>query len=137
MSPSSYDADDAVFFPEIGEILYEGPSSINPLAFKYYNKDEVIMGRRMSEWCRFSVVFWHTFRGKGADPFGFPTITRPWDDESDTLENAYRRCRAAFEFMVKLGVEYYAFHDRDIAPEGNTLEESNKNLDSVVELQKV
>jgi xylose isomerase len=132
--PSSYDAEDAVFFPKIGKIPYEGPSSINPLAFQYYNKDEVILGRKMSEWCRFSVVFWHTFRGKGADPFGFPTITRPWDDESDTLKNAYRRCRAAFEFMDKLGVEYYAFHDRDVAPEGSTLEESNKNFDSVADL---
>lgn len=134
-SPSSYDDPDAVFFPFVKDkIKYEGPSSVNPLSFRYYNASEVIMGRTMAEWCRFSVCFWHTFRGKGADPFGFPTIERPWDDESDTLENAYRRARAAFEFMSKLGVEYYAFHDRDIAPEGKTIQETNENLDKVVDL---
>ncbi len=77
---------------------------------------------------------WHTFRGKGLDPFGGPTITRPWDDESETLANAYRRSRAAFEFMSKLGVEYYAFHDRDVAPEGKNLKETNANLDKVTDL---
>ena len=85
----------------------------------------------MAEWCRFSVCFWHTFRGKGADPFGFPTIERPWDYETDTLENAYRRARAAFEFMSKLGIEYYTFHDRDVAPEGKTLQETNDNFDKL------
>ena len=75
----------------------------------------------MKDWLRFSVCFWHTFRGKGLDPFGEPTISRPWDDESNSLENAYRRVRAAFEFFTKLGIEYYSFHDRDVAPEGNTL----------------
>ena len=134
-SPSSYDDPDAVFFPFVEDkIKYEGPTSINPLAFRYYNASEVVMGRTMAEWCRFSVCFWHTFRGKGADPFGFPTIERPWDDETDTLENAYRRARAAFEFMSKLGVEYYAFHDRDVAPEGNTIQETNDNFDKVVDL---
>lgn len=92
------------------------------------------MGKTMGEWCRFSVCFWHTFRGKGADPFGFPTISRPWDDETETLANAYRRARAAFEFMEKLGIDYYAFHDRDVAPEGSTLEETNQNLDKVADL---
>eukprot|EP00946_MAST-07B_sp_MAST-7B-sp1_P000307 g307.t1 len=122
------------FFPGIGKIAYEGPSSLNSLAFKHYNPEEVIMGKTMEEWCRFSVCFWHTFRGKGADPFGAPTMRRPWDDESDTLENAFRRARAAFEFMTKLGVKYYTFHDRDIAPEGATVDESNANVDAVVSL---
>jgi xylose isomerase len=88
----------------------------------------------MKDWLRFSVCYWHTFRGTGADPFGAPTIHRAWDDGSDTLENALRRLRASFEFMSKLGVEYYTFHDRDIAPEGHNLEETNKNLDAVVDL---
>jgi xylose isomerase len=104
------------------------------MAYKWYNAEEVVMGRKMKDWCRFSVVFWHTFRGVGLDPFGGATITRPWDDDSDTLDNAYRRVRASFEFMTKLGVEYYAFHDRDVAPEGKNLKESNRNLDKVSDL---
>ena len=71
-----------------------------------------------------------------ADPFGFPTIKRPWDDESNSLDNAFRRARAAFEFMEKLGVKYYTFHDRDVAPEGKTIQETNDNLDKVVDLLK-
>eukprot|EP00949_MAST-11_sp_MAST-11-sp1_P004360 g4360.t1 len=122
------------FFPTVEKIKYEGPESTNPLSFRYYNAEEEIMGRTMKEWCRFAVCFWHTFRGKGSDPFGFSTMRRPWDDESDSIENALRRARAAFEFMSKLGVEFYCFHDRDVAPEGATLEETNKNLDRVVDL---
>jgi xylose isomerase len=122
-----------VFFPGIKKIKYE-PKSRKALAFKCYNPEEVILGKKMKDWLRFSVVFWHTFRGKGLDPFGGPTMTRPWDDESETLPNAYRRARAAFEFMSKLGVEYYAFHDRDVAPEGKNLTETNANLDKVSDL---
>ena len=122
------------FFPEISAIPYEGADSLNPLAFKQYNASEVINGKTMEEWCRFGVCFWHTFRGKGSDPFGAPTMTRPWDDESDSLDNAFRRVRAAFEFMTKLNVKYYTFHDRDVAPEGKTIEESNANLDAVADL---
>ncbi|EDO41326.1 predicted protein [Nematostella vectensis] len=88
----------------------------------------------MEEWCRFSVCYWHTFRGTGADPFGFPTLTRPWDDGSNSLENAKRRLRAAFEFFTKLGVKYWTFHDRDVAPEGETLAETNANLDEITDL---
>ena len=126
------------FFPGIGKISYEGPQSRNVMAFKHYNADEVVMGRTMREWCRFTVCWWHTFRGTGADPFGSGTITRPWDDGTESVENAIRRCRAAFEFFTKLGIDHYSFHDRDIAPEGKTLEESNANLDAVVdELEKL
>lgn len=92
------------------------------------------MGKTMEDWCRFSVCFWHTFRGTGADPFGFPTISRHWDDGSNSLENAKRRLRAAFEFFEKLGVKYYTFHDRDIAPEGDDLKETNANLDQLTDL---
>ena len=122
------------FFPNIGQISYEGPASLNSLSYKHYNAKEMIMGKTMEEWLRFGVCFWHTFRGKGSDPFGAPTMTRPWDDETDTLENAFRRVRAAFEFMTKLGVKYYTFHDRDVAPEGKNIDESNANLDAVVDL---
>ncbi|CAL1540062.1 unnamed protein product [Lymnaea stagnalis] len=88
----------------------------------------------MEEWLRFSVCFWHTFRGTGADPFGFPTLVRPWDDGSNSLENAKRRLRAGFEFFTKLGVKYWTFHDRDISPEGENLVESNRYLDEIVDL---
>ena len=127
----------AEFFPGVSKIRYEGPDSKNPLAFRYYNADEVVAGRPMREWLRFSVAFWHTLRGDGGDPFGGPTRVWPWEDASlPELEVAHRRMRAMFEFLDKLGVDYWAFHDRDIAPEGRTLEESNANLASVVKLAK-
>ena len=122
------------FFPSIKKIAYEGPKSTNSLAFKHYNANEVVHGRPMKDWLRFSVCYWHTFRGNGADPFGFPTLIRAWDDNSGSVENALRRVRMAFEFFTKLGVEYYTFHDRDVAPEGATLAETNANLDTVTDL---
>lgn len=123
-------------FPEIGKIPYEGPQSKNPLAFRWYNPEEVVEGKTMAEHLRFSVVYWHTFRGTGSDPFGAATLKRPWDDGSPSLENAIRRVRVAFEFMEKLGAPFYAFHDRDVAPEGATLRESHANLDAVVKVLK-
>src|ERR1019366_9566306 len=119
-------------FPEISKIGFEGPKSKNPLAFKYYNADEIVVGKTMREHLRFSVVYWHTFRGAGSDPFGVGTMQRPWDDGSNSVRNAHNRALVAFEFIVKLGAPFYAFHDRDIAPEGKTLSETNKNLDPVV-----
>lgn len=119
------------YFPEVDKIQYEGPSSRNPLAFRYYNESEAVEGRSMKDWLRFAVCYWHTFRGNGTDPFGAPTLKRPWDDGSDSLDNALRRVDVAFEFMTKLGVPYYCFHDRDVAPEGPTLRESNANLDTI------
>lgn len=120
------------YFPEVPKIEFEGPSSKNPLAFKHYNPEEVVGGRSMEDWLRFSVCYWHTFRGTGVDPFGAPTLNRPWDDGSESVENAVKRVDVAFEFITKLGVPYYCFHDRDVAPEGATLAESNANLDAVV-----
>ncbi|GAB4177702.1 MAG: xylose isomerase [Terrimicrobiaceae bacterium] len=123
-------------FPEISRIPYEGPQSKNPLAFKYYNPDELVEGKSMRDHLRFSVVYWHTFRGTGADPFGAGTMLRPWDDGSPSIANAQARARVAFEFIEKLGAPFYAFHDRDVAPEGATLAESNKNLDEVAKVLK-
>jgi xylose isomerase len=123
-------------FPEVDKIRYEGPGSKNPLAFKWYNQDEVVEGLTMKDHLRFSVVYWHTFRGTGSDPFGAETMQRPWDDGSSTVENARRRARVAFEFMEKLTAPFYAFHDRDLAPEGETLAQSNRNLDAVVDVLK-
>ncbi len=123
-------------FPNISAIRFEGPRSKNPLAFKHYNADETVEGRSMKEWLRFSVVYWHTFRNRMSDPFGMGTAIRPWDDGTDSVSNAQNRARVAFEFMEKLGAPFYAFHDRDVAPEGATLKQSNKNLDAVVKVLK-
>src|SRR4249919_2508863 len=123
-------------FPEISKIPYEGPSSKNPLAFKHYNATEAIEGKTMSDHLRFSVVYWHTFRNVLSDPFGAGTAIRPWDDGSNSVENACNRARVAFEFIEKLGAPYYAFHDRDVAPEGRTLKESNKFLEEVTQVLK-
>ncbi|KMZ69302.1 Xylose isomerase [Zostera marina] len=127
---------DGEFFPGIPKINYEGPKSKNPLSFKWYNAEEEILGKEMKDWMRFSVAFWHTFRGTGGDPFGAPTKVWPWEDGTNSLDMAKRRMRANFEFLEKLGVDKWCFHDRDIAPEGNTLKESNANLDEIVTLAK-
>ncbi|MFN8856383.1 MAG: xylose isomerase, partial [Planctomycetaceae bacterium] len=126
----------AEHFPGIPVIPFEGPRSRNPLAFKHYNPDELIEGKSMKDLLRYSVCYWHTFRGTGSDPFGSGTMLRPWDDGTESVENAVRRVDAAFEFISKLGAPYYCFHDRDVAPEGKTLAESNKNLDTVVQALK-
>jgi xylose isomerase len=124
------------FFPEVQKIRYEGPDSTDPLSFRHYNPDEVVEGKPMREHLRFSVAYWHTMRGTGADPFGPGCGRRPWEDGTDSVEMAVKRVRVAFEFMEKLGVPYYCFHDRDVAPEGKTLRETNANLDRVVAVLK-
>jgi xylose isomerase len=106
---------------------------MNPLAFKHYNPKEVVHGRTMEDWCRFSVCYWHTFRGLGADPFGGQTLFRPWDDGTNSVDNALRRVDAAFEFFTKLGVPYYTWHDVDVSPQEDTLAGSNKNFDKVAD----
>ncbi|HPD47384.1 MAG TPA: xylose isomerase [Anaerohalosphaeraceae bacterium] len=123
-------------FPGISKIAYEGPKSKNPLSFKHYNASEVVAGKTMAEHLRFSVAYWHAFRNGCSDQFGGPTRLMPWDDGTDSIANAENRVRAAFEFFEKLGVDFYCFHDRDVAPEGKTLAESNKNLDAVVKVLK-
>lgn len=124
-------------FPKIKPIRYEGPASRNPLSFKHYNPDEVVEGKTMREHLRFSVVYWHTMRGAGADMFGVGTMKRPWEDGTNSLKMALKRVPVMFEICQKLGAPYYAFHDRDVAPEGRNLRESNKNLDVVAkELKK-
>ena len=124
-------------FPDIPKIKYEGPKSRDPLSFKHYNADEVIAGKKMKDHFRFGVAYWHAMRNSLADPFGVGTAQRPWDDGTNSIANAQRRVWACFEFMDKLGVDYYCFHDRDVAPEGDSLAESNANLDAVAdELEK-
>jgi xylose isomerase len=123
-------------FPSVKKIKYEGPDSKNPLAFKQYNADEVVEGKKMADHLRFAVAYWHTFRGTGSDPFGPGTMQRPWEAASDSVDNAITRARVAMEFASKLGTPFYCFHDRDVAPEGKTLRETNANLDKVVKVLK-
>ncbi|MGA1619604.1 MAG: xylose isomerase, partial [Pirellulales bacterium] len=111
-------------FPNVPKIAYEGPDSDNPLAFRWYNPDEVVAGKTMRDHLRFTVVYWHTFRGTGSDPFGAATLQRPWDDGSESVENACNRARVAVALFEKLGAPFYAVHDRDVAPEGSSLAES-------------
>ena len=124
------------FFQGIKKIRYEGPDSKNPLAFKYYDEDEVVGKKTLREHMRYSVAFWHTFKGTGADPFGGPVYERPWDEAGDAMQRAEDTMRAAFEFIAKLGAPFYCWHDRDIAPEADNLKETNKRLDQVVGLAK-
>ena len=122
----------AVHFPTVATIAHEGPGSANPLAFRHYNPAEVIDGRTMKEHLRFSIAYWHAFRGVGSDPFGPGTICRPWESGKDPVSVAKVRLDAAFEFFQKIQAPFWCFHDRDIAPEGRTLAESNQILDQIV-----
>ncbi len=124
------------FFPDVPKVAYDGPDSTNPLAFRHYNPDEVVEGKPMKDHLRFAVAYWHTFRGTGSDPFGPGTMLRPWEDGTDSVEMAQKRVRVAFEFIEKLGAPYYCFHDRDVAPEGKDLAETNRNLDAVARVLK-
>jgi xylose isomerase len=127
-------------FPRIRPIAYEGTKAQSALAFRHYNPDEVIDGRPMSAHMRFSIAYWHSFRGTGSDPFGPGTIQRSWEKGTDPVSIALTRMDAAFEFFQKIRAPFWCFHDRDIAPEGRSLAESNRSLDRVVahakELQK-
>src|SRR6266403_1650248 len=122
--------------PDVSKIQFEGAKSKNPLAFKHYNPDEVVEGKTMKDHLRFSVTYWHTFRGQLADMFGVGTAVRPWEDGTNSVKMAQKRARVAFEFIEKLGAHFYSFHDRDVAPEGEDLRETNKNLDAVVKVLK-
>src|ERR1035437_8897404 len=119
-------------FPRIKTIAYEGPGAANPLAFRHYNPDELIEGKSMSAHLRFSIAYWHSFRGVGSDPFGSGTMLRPWEQGPDPVPIAKVRMDAAFEFFQKIRAPFWCFHDRDIAPEGRSLAESNRHLDQLV-----
>jgi len=132
-------AAEAEFFPQIKPVIYNPAADASELlVFRHYNADEVVLGKTMHDWCRFAVCYWHTFRYAGADPFGPATAVRCWDESNpNSMETAKRRMHAAFELMSKLGVKYWTFHDRDIAPEGATLEETNRNLDEIADLAEI
>ena len=121
---------------KVPKIKYEGPKSKNPLAFKHYNPTEKIEGKTMREHLRFGAAYWHVMRNSLSDPFGGGTAQMPWDDGTDSVANAQKRVGVFFEFLEKTGIDYYCFHDRDIAPELGSLKESNKALDEVVKVFK-
>lgn len=123
------------YFSHISNIRYEGAGTANPFAFRHYDPDAMVAGKTMKEQLRFAVAYWHTLTGNGSDPFGVGTAIRGWDRFSG-MNLAKARVEAAFELIVKLGVPYFCFHDRDIAPEGATLRETNRNLDTIVALIK-
>ncbi|CAM8669186.1 XylA Xylose isomerase [Comamonadaceae bacterium] len=115
-------------------IAYEGPQSTNPLAFKWYDKDRIVLGKRMEEHLRFASCYWHTFCWNGLDPFGGDTFQRPWHAMPDPMAAAKAKADVAFEFFAKLGAPYYCFHDRDVAPEGATPRESVNHLREMVDI---
>lgn len=121
------------FFPFVKQVQFEGNSSKNPFAFKYYNESEVVAGKTMKEHFRFAMAYWHTLCNTGGDPFGPGTKLFPWSVNSDAMQAARDKMDAAFEFMTKMGIPYYCFHDYDIAPEADSLLQSEKNLMKMVE----
>lgn len=123
------------YFKNVNGVKYEGPDSNNPLAFKYYNPEEMINGRKMEDFLRFAVSYWHTFTAEGTDPFGEGTMIRSYDRFSG-MDLAKARVEASFEFYEKLNVPFFCFHDADIAPEGDSLSETFKNLDEITSLMK-
>ena len=126
----------AEFFKNIPKIKYEGPSSDNPLAFKFYDPDRVIMGKPMKEHLRFSMAWWHTLCATGTDMFGVGTADKSFGAEVGTMEHAKAKVDAGFELMDKLGIEYFCFHDVDLVPEADTIAETNKRLDEITDYIK-
>ncbi|AYN69212.1 xylose isomerase [Euzebyella marina] len=127
---------DKEYFKGIGEIKFEGKDSDNPLAYKWYNPNQVVAGKTMREHFKFAIAYWHTFCGQGADPFGPGTQNFPWDAPSDAVEAAKAKADAAFEFITKMGVDYFCFHDFDLIQEADTFAESEKRLATIVDYIK-
>ena len=120
------------FFGDVTRIKYEGPESSNPLAFRHYNADEMVMGKRMEDHLRFAVAYWHSFAWEGGDPFGGRTFDRPWFP-ADSMELARLKADVAFEMFSALGAPFYCFHDADVRPEGSNFAENTKNLEEIVD----
>jgi xylose isomerase len=120
------------YFPSVGKIKFEGKESKNPLAFRYYDPEKVVYGKKMKDWFKFSMAWWHTLCAEGGDPFGGGTKSFPWAGGGSALEIARQRLDAGFEFMQKIGIEYYCFHDIDLISEGSSIEEYEANLKAIV-----
>ena len=124
------------YFKGINKIQFEGKESDNPLAFKYYNPEQVVAGKKMKDWFKFSIAYWHTFCGQGSDPFGPGTQNFAWDQSSDAVQAAKDKADAAFEFINKMGFDYFCFHDYDLIAEGATFAESEARLNTITDYIK-
>jgi xylose isomerase len=124
------------FFPEIGKIQFEGTQSKNPLAFRYYDAEKEINGKKMKDWLKFAMAWWHTLCAEGGDPFGPGTKTFPWNSGKTPLERAKAKMDAGFELMTKIGIEYYCFHDVDLIDDSDSIEEYEANLGEIVAYAK-
>ena len=124
------------YFPQIGKIKFEGKESKNPLAFRYYDPEKVINGKKMKDWLRFSMAWWHTLCAEGGDQFGGGTKKFPWNEGATALERAKNKMDAGFEIMQKIGIEFYCFHDVDLIEEGNSIEEYEANMKEIVAYAK-
>lgn len=132
-SPSNITVGSQTYFKGISKIQYEGKSSRNPLAFKWYDENRMVNGKTMKEHFRFAVAYWHTFCGTGGDPFGPGTKNFPWMTAADPVQQAKDKMDAAFEFITKMGIPFYCFHDFDLVQEGDTLSESTKRLEAITD----
>ena len=124
------------YFSKIDEIKFEGKSSNNPLSFKFYDENKIVLGKTMKEHLRFAACYWHTFNWPGLDPFGGPTFDRPWMKSGDALKMAELKLDIAFDFFSKIKTPFFCFHDRDIAPEGSTYKETQKNFFHIIDLME-
>jgi xylose isomerase len=124
------------FFKEIGQVKFEGLESDNPLAFRWYDADRVVAGKTMKDHLRFAGAYWHSFCGNGADPFGGATHVFPWDEKADAVERAKDKMDAAFEFLTKMNLPYYCFHDVDVVDYGNDVVENDRRLQALVDYAK-
>ncbi|MDE6113833.1 xylose isomerase [Barnesiella sp. WM24] len=125
------------YFPGIGKIKFEGKESKNPMAFHYYDPEKVVLGKKMKDWLKFAMAWWHTLCAEGGDQFGGTTKQFPWNEGNDAVAIAKQKVDAGFEFMQKMGIEYFCFHDVDLVSEGNSIEEYEHNLKEVVDYLKV
>ena len=124
------------YFKGINKIQFEGKESGNPLSFKYYNPEQIVAGKKMKDWFKFSIAYWHTFCGQGSDPFGPGTQNFAWDKSSDPIQAAKDKADAAFEFINKMGFDYFCFHDYDLIQEGATFTESEERLNTITDYIK-
>ena len=122
------------YYDKIERINYEGAQTDNPFAFRHYNPSQIILGKTMAEHLRFSICYWHTFCWAGTDMFGSGSFNYPWQSSDDPLSNAKAKADVAFEFLYKMNVPFYAFHDVDVAPEGNSIQEYINNLSIMTDI---
>jgi xylose isomerase len=127
---------DKEYFSGIPQIRYEGPETDNPLAFRWYDETKVVAGKTMKEHLRFASAYWHSFGGNGSDPFGEPTHLFPWDATGDPVAQAHQKMDAAFEFITKMNMPYYCFHDVDVVGYGSDVAENERRLQALVDYAK-